>query len=173
MCLCVCLCLWSASWPWVHLHLQHPCSAGESFFWNTKISERTWTHRWITIRCLLKDQPDTFVMATIPSSHTHIHTQTYTHTVGPSIRRHLPHKGQHGLGASATTATARNYGTRRIGMGVQFAHDCHPVCVSESCGLVSPTGPSTLLLSHICTHMLIWTQTHTCALFACMLSFLT
>lgn len=77
--------------------------------------------------------------------------ETHTCVVGASIRRHFPHKGHSCSRAAAGTATAKHYGTQ-TGMRVQSMHDCLPVCaslcvLSESCGWVSPTGPSMQLLS--------------------------
>lgn len=92
---------------------------------------------------------DTHKQKRIEHRDTHVHTHTCV--VGASIRRHFPHKGHSCSRAAAGTATAKHYGTQ-TGMRVQSMHDCLPVCVSlcvlsESCGWVSPTGPSMQLLS--------------------------
>ncbi len=182
VCVCVCACVW------VYVCVVDACASKTKpqicrcFLFFSLINSKlmnTYTHtQGNKLTYILRWRKHTHTHTHIHTTfhthmYTHTHTHTHTHTVGASIRRHLPHKGQRGLRAAATTAAAVHYGTQRMGMGVQCVHHCLPVCVSvcffsESCGLISPAGPSMLLLSLMYKRMHIWTcthtLTHTCAL---------
>lgn len=87
-----------------------------------------------------------------------VHAPMRTYTLGASIRRHLPHKGQCGLRASAIRSRGEaSWGLRPPGLGVQRAHKnasvCLRVCVCTCASLFKSSDvPQNAAYVTVCAH---------------------